>query len=297
MVNLKTTKMPRLATILITLGAASLYIAPLAFAQSSEGRAPSVSESDGIPEPPAAVADDLSCLPISSTDGSSATADDSSGPPASHTDWEQVPEANSDATSGGDGQVLEVPQSTDPAQASNEGQDKESRNAPDELGGLNDYPYGYDPSDPYMLGYDPYLAWWYPAPVYYYSHRDRDNDCGDGNCGSRVGGHGGHRRPRFGIGTGTTLPGTPQEYRMSPVRPRSHRRHPADLGTAAASAEEVASAGAAPSVKEVASAEVDLATLAGALATAKRSSFGRYSDPVRAFPTSSNRRRYAASMQ
>jgi hypothetical protein len=209
MVNLKTTKMPRPATILITLiGSASLYIAPLAFAQSSEGRAPSVSESDGIPEPPAAVTDDLSGSPISSTDGSSATAYDSSGPPASHTDWEQVPQANSDATSGGDRQVLEVPQSTNPAQASNQGQDNESRNAPDELSDLNDYPYGYDPSDPYVLGYDPYLAWWYPGPIYYYSRRDRDNDCGDGNCGSRVGGHGGLHRPRFGIGTGTTLPGT-----------------------------------------------------------------------------------------
>jgi hypothetical protein len=199
MLNLKTTKMPRLATILITvIGSASLYIAPLAFAESGEGRAASVSESDGIPEP-APVTDHFSGSPISSTDGPSGTAD-SSGPPPSHTDWEQVPEANS-ATAGGDGQVLEVPQPTNPAQASNEGQDDESGNAPDELGGLNDYPYGYDPYDPYMIG-------WYPAPIYYYSRGDGDNDCGDGNCGSKVGGRGGHHKAPFGTGTGTTLPGT-----------------------------------------------------------------------------------------
>jgi hypothetical protein len=152
--NLKTTKMPRLATILITLiGSTSLCIAPLAFAQSDEDSTPSVSESDGIPGPPAPVAGDLAGPPTSATDGSSGTADDSSGAPASHTDWEQVPETNSDATSEGDGQVLEIPQSPDPAraaapnrddnspaQASNEGQGDESGN--DELGGLNDYQQG-----------------------------------------------------------------------------------------------------------------------------------------------------------
>src|SRR6266852_1215381 len=26
------------------------------------------------------------------------------------------------------------------------------------------YPYGYYPYDPYMIGYDPYWGWWYPAP-------------------------------------------------------------------------------------------------------------------------------------
>ncbi len=56
-----------------------------------------------------------------------------------------------------------------------------------------------------------------------------------------------------------------QEYRASPVRRRSHRRHQADLGTAAASV-------------KVASAEVDSAALAAASATAKpprqREAFG-----------------------
>jgi hypothetical protein len=142
--NLKTTTMPRLATILITLiGSASVCIAPLAFAQSGDGSTPSVSESDGIPGPPAPVAGDLAGPPTSATDGSYGAADDSSGPPASHTDWEQVPETNSDATSGSDGQVLEIPQSVDaaqaaaphrddnsPAQVSNEGLDEESGTHP-----------------------------------------------------------------------------------------------------------------------------------------------------------------------
>jgi hypothetical protein len=151
--NPKTTNMPRLATILIALmGSASLWIAPLAFAfaQPNDRYAPSVSESDGIPGPPAPVAGDLAGPPTSATDGSSGTADDSSGPPASHSDWEQVPEINSDATSDGDGQVLEVPQSVNPdqatapngddnspPQASNDGQHDKLGN--DELGGLNDY--------------------------------------------------------------------------------------------------------------------------------------------------------------
>ena len=166
--NLKTTKMPRLATILIALmGSVSLCIAPPAFAQS---------------------------------------ADNYSGPPRSHTDWVQVPETNSDATSGGDGQVIEIPQSADaaqaaapnsddnsPARASNDGPGDEY--AIDELGGLNDYAYGY---------YDPYWAW-HPAPIYYYS---RGHDCDGGNCGSRVGGHDSHPKPPLRTGPGTRPPGT-----------------------------------------------------------------------------------------
>jgi hypothetical protein len=67
-----------------------------------------------------------------------------------------------------------------------------------------------------------------------------------------------------------------QEYRMSPVRRPSHRRHLADLGTAAASTEEVTwvevdSGAAAASAEEAASVEVDSAALAAALAIAKRS--------------------------
>jgi hypothetical protein len=148
--NLKITKTPRFATVLITLiGSASICIAPLAFAQSDADSAPSVSESDGIPGPPAPVPGDLTGPPTSTTESSSGKADDSSVPPASHTDWEQVPETNSDATSGEDGRVLEIPQSVDadqaaspnrdssPAPASNDGQHDESGNA--ELGGLNDY--------------------------------------------------------------------------------------------------------------------------------------------------------------
>ena len=149
--NLRITKIPRLATILITLiGSASICIAPLAFAQSDDGSVPSVSESDGIPGPPAPVPGDLAGPPTSAPDGSTATADDPSGPPTSHTDWEHVPETNSDAISGGEGQVLEIPQSVGPAQAeapnsndrgptqaSNEGQNDESGN--DQLGGVNDY--------------------------------------------------------------------------------------------------------------------------------------------------------------
>jgi hypothetical protein len=143
--NLKTTKMPRLAMILITLiGSASLCIAPLAFAQSDGGATPSVSESDVIPGPPAPVPGDLAGPPTSATDGSSGATDDSSAPPASHTDWEQVPEANSDATSGGDGQVLEVPQSVNPDQAAARNSDDNSpaqglNDGQDELGGLNGY--------------------------------------------------------------------------------------------------------------------------------------------------------------
>jgi len=66
-------------------------------------------------------------------------------------------------------------------------------------------PYGNPGS---TIGYDPYWAWWYPAPVYYYSRGRGDNDCDDGNCVSRVGGHGGHHKPPLGTGTGTTPPGT-----------------------------------------------------------------------------------------
>jgi hypothetical protein len=58
----------RLATSLIILiGSASLCIAPMAFAQSDDGSAPSVSESDGIPGPPAPLAGDLAVN--SATDG------------------------------------------------------------------------------------------------------------------------------------------------------------------------------------------------------------------------------------
>lgn len=182
----------RLATrLIILIGSASLCIAPMAFAQPDDGRAPSVSESDGIPVPPAPVAGGLAFN--SATEGSSATADDSAGPPPSHTDWIQVPETNSDATSGGDGQVVEIPQSAnpdqaanpnsnynDPAQASSEEQDYDSWN--DEL--------GYDTYDPYVIGYDPYGAWWYPAPNYYYGSR------------------GGHHNPPFRTATRTRPPGT-----------------------------------------------------------------------------------------
>src|SRR6266849_1116192 len=68
------------------------------------------------------------------------------------------------------------------------------------------YPYGYYPYDPYMIGYDQYWGWWYPAPIYYYSRVDGDHDCDDGNCGGRVGGQGGHHKPP--LGTGMTPPGT-----------------------------------------------------------------------------------------
>ncbi len=68
------------------------------------------------------------------------------------------------------------------------------------------YAYGYNPYDPYMIGYDPYWALWYPAPIYYYPRGDGDHDCDDGNCGGRVGGHGGHHKPP--LGTGTTTPET-----------------------------------------------------------------------------------------
>jgi hypothetical protein len=189
--SVKEKKMRLATSLIILIGSATLCIAPMAFAQSDDGSAPSVSESDGIPGPPAPVAGDLAVN--SATDGSSATADDSSGPLPSHTDWIQVPETNSDATSGEDGQVVEIPQSANPdhaatpnsnynnpAQASNEGQDYESGN--DELG------YGYDPYDPYAIGYDPYWAWWYPAPTYYY------------------GSHGGHHKPP--LGTRTRPPGS-----------------------------------------------------------------------------------------
>jgi hypothetical protein len=147
---MKAAKIPRFATTMIAVvGVASLCIAPMTFAQSDEGATPSASESGIIPGPPTS-ADELSGPPAFAADGSSGTLDDSSGsPPASHTDWEQVPETNSDATSG-EGQVLEIPQSVDPnqaaapeskspAQASNDGQGDESAEAPDELGGLNDY--------------------------------------------------------------------------------------------------------------------------------------------------------------
>lgn len=147
---MKAAKIPRFATTMIAVvGVASLCIAPMTFAQSGDGATPSASESGIIPGPPTS-ADELSGPPASAADGSSGTLDDSSGsPPASHTDWEQVPETNSDATSD-EGQVLEIPQSVDPnqaaapeskspEQASNDGQGAESAQAPDELGGLNDY--------------------------------------------------------------------------------------------------------------------------------------------------------------
>ncbi len=70
------------------------------------------------------------------------------------------------------------------------------------------YAYGYYPYDPYMIGYDPYWGWWYPAPIYYYSRGDGDHDCDDGNCGGRVGGQGGHHKPPLGTGTGATPAGT-----------------------------------------------------------------------------------------
>ncbi len=186
MLKLKITKTPRLATVLITLiGSASICIAPLAFAQSDADSAPSVSESDGIPGPPAPVPGDLTGPPTSATEGSSGKADDSSVPPASHSDWEQVPESNSDATSGEDGQVLEIPQSVDatqapapnrddnsPAQASNEGQYDKSGN--DELGGLNDYQQ--DQNEELSGGY--YIPVPVPVPV------------GPGFAGARMGGVG-----------------------------------------------------------------------------------------------------------
>jgi hypothetical protein len=151
MLNLKITKTSGLATILITLiGSASVCIAPLTFAQSDDGSAPSVSESDVIPGPPVAVPADLTGPSNSATENSSGKADDSSVPAAFPTDWEQVPETNSDATSGEEGQVLEIARPLDaaqasapnrddssPAQASNDGQNDGSPN--DELGGLNEY--------------------------------------------------------------------------------------------------------------------------------------------------------------
>src|SRR5712664_3170727 len=154
--NMKAAKIPRFATTVIAVvGAASLCIAPMAFAQSGEGATPPTSESDSILGPPTSAADALSGPPASA-------ADDSSASPASHTDWEEVPETNSDATSG-EGQVLEIPQSVDPnqaaapeskrpAQASNDGQGDESAQAPDELGGLNDYQsQNAEVSGPYLI--------------------------------------------------------------------------------------------------------------------------------------------------
>src|SRR5216683_1915533 len=149
--NMKTAKIPRFATTVIAVVGASLCIALMAFAQSGEGATPSASESDSILGPPASAADD-----------SSAPPDVSSGSPTSHTDWEEVPETNSDATPG-EGQVLEIPQSVDPkqaaapeskspAQASNDGQSDESAQAPDELGGLNDYQsQNAEVSGPYLI--------------------------------------------------------------------------------------------------------------------------------------------------
>ena len=205
MLNLKITKTPRLATILIILiGSASICIAPLAFAQSDADSAPSVSESDGIPGPPAPVPGDLTGPPTSATEGSSGKADDSSVPPASHSDWEQVPETNSDATSGadgGDGQVLEIPRSVDadqaaspnrddnsPAQASNDGQNHGSGN--DELGGLNDYQQ--DQNTELSGGY--YIPVPVPVPV------------GPGFAGARMGGVGSISPPFPGGGFTPTPP-------------------------------------------------------------------------------------------
>jgi hypothetical protein len=150
---MKAAKVTRFASTLIAMaGAGLLCFAPMTFAQSGDSATPSASESDSIPGPPRSAADKLEGPPTSATDateGFSGTADDSSVPPKSHTDWEEVPETDSDATSG-EGQVLEIPQSVDPneaaapesnspAQASNGGQGDESAQAPDELGGLNDY--------------------------------------------------------------------------------------------------------------------------------------------------------------
>ncbi len=74
---------------------------------------------------------------------------------------------------------------------------------------------------------------------------------------------------------------------MSSVLRPSHRRHPADLGTAAASGEKVASVEvdsvtAVVSPKDVVSVEVDSAVHMEALADAKRSSFRGYADRFRA---------------
>src|SRR5690348_7898326 len=150
---MKAAKVTRFASALIAMaGAGLLCFAPMAFAQSGDSATPSASESDTIPGPPRSAADKLTGPPTSATDateGFSGTADDSSAPPKSHTDWEEVPETDSDAAPE-EGQVLEIPQSVDPnqaanpesnspAQASNGGQGDESAQAPDELGGLNDY--------------------------------------------------------------------------------------------------------------------------------------------------------------
>lgn len=150
---MKAAKITRFAPTLIAMaGAGLLCLAPMTFAQSGDSATPSASESDTIPGPPRSAADKLEGPPTSATDateGFSGTADDSSAPPKSHTDWEEVPETDSDATPE-EGQVLEIPQSVDPneaaapesnspAQASNGGQGDESEQAPDELGGLNDY--------------------------------------------------------------------------------------------------------------------------------------------------------------
>jgi hypothetical protein len=70
------------------------------------------------------------------------------------------------------------------------------------------YVYGYNPYNPYMIGDDPYWGWWYPAPIYYYSRGDGDNDRDDGNYGRWAGGHGGQHTPPLGNGTGTTPAGT-----------------------------------------------------------------------------------------
>ena len=148
--NLKAAKIPRFVTTMIAVvGAASLSISPMTFAQSGDGATASALESGSIPGPPTSAADELSGPPASAAEDSSASPDVSSGSPTSHTDWEEVPETNSDATSG-EGQVLEIPQSVDPneaaapeskspAQASNGGEGDESAQVPDELGGLNDY--------------------------------------------------------------------------------------------------------------------------------------------------------------
>src|SRR5260370_9322664 len=150
--NMKAAKIPRFATTGIAgVGAASISIGPMTFAQSGDGGAPSASESDSILGPPTSAADELSGPPASAADDSSASPDVSSGsPPTSHTDWEEVPETNSDATSG-DGQVLEIPQSVDPnqvaapeskspAQATNDGQGDDSAPAPHGTDGPYEHP-------------------------------------------------------------------------------------------------------------------------------------------------------------
>src|SRR6266851_5477644 len=67
--NMKAVKIPRFATTVIAVvGTASLSIAPMTFAQSGDGAAPSASESDSILGPPTSAADELSGPPASAAD-------------------------------------------------------------------------------------------------------------------------------------------------------------------------------------------------------------------------------------